>query len=259
MKHIAWHLVSTQLILAVMIIICSCLCNSLGAEMVRKFLTPSLALSKDLSACCQHWASFHIQSTLSLSPQAPYFCAMECPILGTQGIAPRLSLPPFALPDAHFPWESRLLRTTAAAIPACSCCPKTGQHGSAVLPLRTAFFSLILENLVGLCQRWTRCQLPPVCPWCFCLGTLCTQAPAESHTPDCKPVIPSDGFSHHPVLLVPPRVPFSHFSASSLVSLSISPMWWRSHLRRREWCWWWWLWQSTTYWSLIMCQASWYV
>lgn len=121
MKHIAWHLVSTQLILTVMIIICSCLCNSLGAEMVRKFLTPSLALSKDLSACSQHWASFHIQSTLSLSPQAPYFCAMECPILGTQGIAPRLSLPLLLCLMPTFPgnpgcWEQlQLLSLLAAA------------------------------------------------------------------------------------------------------------------------------------------------
>ena len=84
------------------------------------------------------------------------------------------------------------------------------------------FFPTILENSVGLCQLWAWCQLPPVCPWCFCLGTLCTQAPAESHTPDCKPVIPSDGFSHFPILLYPPWVPFSHFSSSSLISLSIA-------------------------------------
>lgn len=42
------------------------------------------------------------------------------------------------------------------------------------------FYLFILKNLVGWCQLWAQCQLPPVCPWSFCLGTLCTQAPAES-------------------------------------------------------------------------------
>lgn len=108
MKHIAWHLVSTQLILAVMIIICSCLCNSLGAEMVRKFLTPGLALSKDLSACSQHWASFHIQSTLSLSPK---------PLISVQWNVP--SWEPRALPHAYLSPLLLCLMPTFPGNPGC--------------------------------------------------------------------------------------------------------------------------------------------
>lgn len=118
--------------------------------MARKGLTPSLsnlALSIDPSACCPFWASLDIQNILSLPPLTsppglrPLLSVQwNFPSREPKALSPaRLSLP-FTLPDAHFPWESRLLRTAAAASPACSCCSKAGQHGSAVLPLRTDFF-----------------------------------------------------------------------------------------------------------------------
>lgn len=124
--------------------------------MARKVLTslpPSnLALSIDPSACCPFWASFDIQNILSLPPHTspsglrPLLSVQwNFPSREPRALSPaRLSLP-FTLPDAHFPWESRLLRTAAAAIPACSCCSKAGQHGSAMLPLRTDFFHLSLK------------------------------------------------------------------------------------------------------------------
>lgn len=117
---------------------------------------------------------------------------MESPILRSYAC-----LPPISLPDANFPRESRLLGTAAAAPSACSCCSGAGKRVSSAPSQGWFSFSFILENLVALCQLWAQYQLPPVCPRCFCSGTFCIQAPAESHTLDCNPVIPSDGFREY--------------------------------------------------------------
>ena len=209
LKDIAWHLVSTQLVLAVVIIFCPCLCGNLGAETARKFLTPNLSPSTEPAVSTKH--HFTLRAPSPCRPSPLLLCSgISRP--GNPGHCPWLASPsPLLSAWCPLSLEPRLLRTAAAAIPACSCCSESGQQGSVVLPLRTAFFPLTLENSVGLCQLRAWCQLPPVCPRCFCLGTLCTQAPAESHTPDCKPVIPSDDFRHLPILLVPFMGPFFSF------------------------------------------------
>lgn len=107
--------------------------------MARKVPIPGLALSMDPSAHFQYWAPFHIQNTL-LILLSPFIVQWNLPFWEPRPLPQACLSLLLALPDAHFPWESRLLRTAAAASPACSCCSKTGQHGSAVLPLRTDFF-----------------------------------------------------------------------------------------------------------------------
>lgn len=144
-------------------IICSCLCSNLRTENAKNVLTPELAPLLNMISYAQHplFATVHI----SFFAQALISVQWNLPSWEPRALLLACLSLPFALPDAHFPWESRLLRTAAAAVPACSCCSKTGQHGSAVLPLRTDFFfSFILENLVGLCQLWAQCQLSLVCP-----------------------------------------------------------------------------------------------
>ena len=107
----------------------------------RKFLTPNLTLSTEPALNTEHYFTFrapspcHPRPLISVQWNLPSWEPRALPLAC-------LSLP-FASPDARFPWESRLLRTTAAAIPACSCCSETGQQGSVVLPLRTAFFSYL--------------------------------------------------------------------------------------------------------------------
>lgn len=100
MKNVVWHLVSTQSMLAIMIIICPCLCSSLRAEMARKVLTPNLALStiRQTALNTEHHFTFRTPSPCHPTPLppciGPYFCAVESRVLGTRGIAPCLSLPP---------------------------------------------------------------------------------------------------------------------------------------------------------------------
>lgn len=193
--------------------------------MARKVLTPlpppsNLALSIDLSACCPFWASFDIQNILSLPPHTSPSGLR--PLLSVQWNFP--SREPRALsPTRHslpfyFAWCPLSLGIQASE-DSCSCYPcvqlllKSRAAWISSVPSQDWFFSFIPETLAGRCQLWAQCQLPSVCPWCFCLGALCTWAPAEAHTPDNNPIIPSDGFSHYLTLFVPSGVPCSHFSA----------------------------------------------
>ena len=179
--------------------------------MARKVLTPqSSPLYWSISLNIIQYSEHPLLATphISFWARAPSFCSVESPILGTQGVVSCSSLPPF-----YFAWCPLSLGIQASGN-SCSCYPCLQlllKHRAAWFsgaPSQDWFFSFILENFDGLCQLWAQCQLPPVCPWCFCLGTLCTQAPAESHTLDNSPVIPPDGFSHHPTLLCPSGVPY---------------------------------------------------
>ena len=144
-----------------MIIFCPCFCNNLGAERARKFLTPNLTLSTEPALNTEHYFTFrapspcHPRPLISVQWNLPSWEPRALPLAC-------LSLP-FASPDARFPWESRLLRTTAAAIPACSCCSETGQQGSVVLPLRTAFFSYLSLKILLDCAN---CGHGVSCPLC---------------------------------------------------------------------------------------------
>lgn len=173
--------------------------------MARKVLTPNLALSAihQTALNTEHHFTFRTPSPCHPTPLppciGPYFCAVESRVLGTWGIAPCLSLPPLCFACCPLSLGIQASENSCSCSPCLQLLLKNRAAWFSGAPSQDwFFFPFILENLVGLCQLWAQCQLPPVCPWCFCLGTLCTQAPAESHTPDCNPVIPSDGFSHQP-------------------------------------------------------------
>lgn len=141
-------------------IICSYLCSNLRAERAKNVLTPEFAPRLNIISHAQHplFATVHI----SLFAQALISVQWNLPSWEPRALLLACLSLPFALPDAHFPWESRLLRTAAAAVPACSCCSKTGQHGSAVLPLRTDFsFHLYLKILLDCanCGHSVSCPL----------------------------------------------------------------------------------------------------
>lgn len=89
----------------------------------------------------------------SLFAQFPYFLRWNLPSWERKVLPCACLSLPFALPDAHFPWESRLPRTAAAASSACSCCSETGQHGSAGLSLRTDFFFHLSLNILLDCAN----------------------------------------------------------------------------------------------------------
>lgn len=159
MKTIAWHLVGSPLILAIMTIIRSCLCSNLRAERAKNVLSPELAprlihqpaVTTEPHFTCGTPSPCHLH--VSLLAQALISVQWNLPSWEPRAwLLACLSLP-FALPDAHFPWESRLLRTAAAAIPACSCCLKTGQQGSVVLPLRTDFFFHLSLKILSDCAN----------------------------------------------------------------------------------------------------------
>lgn len=239
MKTIAWHLVGSPLILAIMTIIRSCLCSNLRAERAKNVLTPELAprlihqpaVTTEPHFTCGTPSPCH-RTRLPPCP-GTYFCAVESAILGTQGMAPCLSLPPFCFAWCPLSLGIQASENSCSRYPCLQLLLENRAAGFSGAPSQDwLFFSFILENLVGLCQLWAQCQLPLVCPWCFCLGTLCTHSPAESHAPDCNPVILFDGFSHYPVLFVPSWVTFSHSSASAWICLSSCPTWEGFHLRR---------------------------
>ena len=128
LKYIAWHLVSTQLVLAVVIIFCPCLCGNLGAETARKFLTPDLSPSTEPAVNTEH----HFKL------RAPSPCRPS-PLLLCSGIS-RPGNP------GHCPWlvsPSPLLRLmpafpgTQAAENSCSCYPRL----QLLLRIRAAGFS----------------------------------------------------------------------------------------------------------------------
>lgn len=224
MKNIAQHLVSIQLVWTIRISIA----HVYAAIQEQKWLerawprpTPTPLQSSSLfwsislrSIMSIIWYSAHslfATPHISLWAQAPSFCAVEFPIPGTQGIVPCLSLPPF-----YFAWCPLSLGIQASK-DSCSLWPCL----QLLLRRRAAWFSSASsQDWFFFLYPWKSCRVVPTvgtvsaaCPWCFCLGTLCTWAPAEWHTPDNNPLIPSDCFSHYLTLFVPSWVPCSRFSA----------------------------------------------
>lgn len=172
MKNIAWHLVSTQLVLALVIITRSSLYSNLRAEVARKVLpskSSPLYYTRPWSACYQYWASFHIQNILSLSPSTPP--SLPKPLFLCSGIShpenpghrPTLVSPSLLLclmptfpGNPGFREQLQLLSRLAAA---------AQKQGSMVQQCSLSglilFFHLSLKNLFGCanCGRSVSCPL----------------------------------------------------------------------------------------------------